>query len=185
MEDDPDLELVRALQGGDDHALNVLMSRHKEPLFRFLFRSTRNETVARDLAQEAFVRAYFSIGNFRPRAKFGTWLFQIALNLSRDHFRSKHVKRASQHDPLAAAGGLEPVEPAADPSAGAVLAEKLDLVQQAIDGLPLGLKAAFLLTVIEERPQKDVAEILGVTVKAVETRVHRARQLLEQAVAVR
>ena len=181
MADDPDLALVRALQAGADSALNALMSRHGEPLFRFLFRSTRNETDARDLAQETFVRAYFKIGSFRPRARFATWLFQIGLNLSRDHARSKHGKRALRHDSLAAAGGLELVEPAADPGTGAEMAEKLALVQQAIDGLPHGLKAAFLLTVIEERSQKNAAEILGVTVKAVETRVYRARQLLEQA----
>lgn len=154
MADDPDLALVRALQTGDDLALNMLMSRHREPLFRFLFRYTRNEADARDLAQEAFVRAYFHIGKFKPGAKFGTWLFQIGLNLSRDHARSKHGRRALRHDPLAEAGDLEPIEPAADPGTGAEMAEKLALVQQAIDGLPHGLKAAFLLTVIEERSQK-------------------------------
>lgn len=185
MAEDPDLALVRALQAGDDSALNALMSRHREPLFRFLFRQTRNEADARDLAQEAFVRAYFKIGNFQPAARFGTWLFQIGLNLCRDHARSKHGRRALRHDPLAGTGELAPTEPGADPGAGAALAETLALVQRAIDDLPHGLKAAFLLTVIEERPQKDAAAILGVTVKAVETRVYRARQLLARAVAPR
>lgn len=185
MADDPDLALVRALQAGEDSALDALMSRHREPLFRFLFRFTRNETVARDLAQEAFVRAYFKIGDFRPGARFATWLFQIGLNLSRDHARSRQARRALCHDPLPEAGGAELADPAMDPGARAVLAERLALVRQAIAGLPHGLKAAFLLTVFEERSQQDAAEILGVSVKAVETRVYRARQRLERVVGPR
>src|SRR5580704_1802225 len=87
--EDSDLALVQALQIGEDRALEVLMDRHQEALFRFVLRLISNEADAIELTQEAFVRAYFNIGKFRPRAKFVTWLYHIALNLCRDHLRSR------------------------------------------------------------------------------------------------
>lgn len=184
MAEDPDLELVRALQGGDELALNVLMARHKEPLFRFLFRYTRNETAARDLAQEAFVRAYFNIRSFKPRAKFTTWLFQIALNLCRDLARSKHHKRSFLHASLSDSdriGAHEPADVSANPRQRAIGAEQLAVTLAAIDNLPHDLRVALILGAIEERSQQEVAELLGVSVKAVETRIYRARQTLREA----
>src|SRR6516164_446114 len=93
MQEDPDLVLVQDLQAGKDRALNSLMDRHKEGLFRFVLRQVRNEADALELTMETFVRAYFNIGKFRPKAKFSTWLYRIALNLCRDHLKS----RAYQH----------------------------------------------------------------------------------------
>src|SRR6476661_6764080 len=87
--DDPDLTLVQALKVGKDQALDELMDRHREGLFRFVLRYVHNETDALELALETFVRAYFNIGKFRPAAKFATWLYHIALNLCRDHLRSR------------------------------------------------------------------------------------------------
>lgn len=183
MEDDPDLDLVLALQRGEDLALNELMVRHREPLFRFLYRYTRNEAIARDLAQEAFVRAYFGIGSFRPKARFGTWLFQIGLNLCRDYARSKHAKRAFIHEPFPEPGspGQEPEDCSRNPVTEAVRVEQWSAIHAAIDALPHDLKTALILTAIEERSHKDVAEMLGITPKSVETRVYRARKALSKA----
>lgn len=188
MADDPDLELVLALQNGEDLALNALMDRHREPLFRFLFRYARNETVARDMAQEAFVRAYFHIRDFKPGPRFSTWLYRIALNLCRDHARSKHGKRAFLHDsiplPGEHSGAPDLRENSTGPDAHAAISEELRTVQDAIDGLPHDLKAALLLTVIEECSQKEAAEILGTSVKTVEMRVYRARKTLNQVLGL-
>jgi len=82
--EDPDLSLVQALKAGRDQALNALMDRHRKGLFHFVFRHIPNEADALELTAEAFVRAYFNIGRFRPSAKFVTWLYRIALNLCRD-----------------------------------------------------------------------------------------------------
>lgn len=178
MADDPDLELVLALQAGDESALRALLARHQEAVFRFLFRYTRNESVARDLAQETFVRAYFKITQFEPRAKFGTWLHQIALNLVRDHSRSKHARRESLHAPLAAAGDQSPASTTDDPRHRVEWLDRLQRVQAAIDALPEDLKAALILTALEGMSHKEAAVILDTTPKAIETRVHRARQQL-------
>ncbi|MDR1789294.1 MAG: RNA polymerase sigma factor [Opitutaceae bacterium] len=179
MTDDPDLPLVLALQNGDDLALNALMDRHREPLFRFVFRHAGNETVARDVAQEAFVRAYFNIGKFRPGPRFSTWLYRIALNLCHDHARSRHARRERLHQPLAEPGADTPDASARDPGEQAALSEELAAARAAIDKLPRRLREALLLTLAGERSHREAAELLEVSVKTVETRVHRARKLLD------
>src|SRR5258708_38299740 len=93
--EDPDLALVRALQAGEDRALETLMHRHQEGVFRFVFRHTSNETDAIALTQEVFVRAHFNIERFRPTAKFVTWLDHIALNLCRAHRRTQAYRYTS------------------------------------------------------------------------------------------
>src|SRR5271156_1425728 len=87
-QEDPDLSFVTALKSGQDQALNALMDRHRKGVFNFVFRHIPNEAYALELTVEAFARAYFNIGRFRPSAKFVTWLYQIALNLCRDHLKS-------------------------------------------------------------------------------------------------
>lgn len=183
--DDPDLPLIQALQQGSDGALDDLMHRHREPLFRFIYRYVLNEEEARDLLQETFIRAYFKRDQFRPSAKFATWLYHIALNLCRDHARS-HARRQERltqslvlrsdegeerERDITAAGG--------NPAETAQTNEAMHILERAIQSLPHDLKAALILVALENRPQKECADLLGITVKAVETRVYRARKLLE------
>ena len=182
-EEDSDLALVLALQHGEDRTLNELMDRHREGLFRFVLRHVRNETDALELTMETFVRAYFNVGKFRPRAKFVTWLYQIALNLCRDHLRSRAYQYSLQTESFDA-----PTEDYKDP--GLLLAtdrrpdestdrrEELAALEKAIHELPEDLKNVFILTALEERRQGEVAQLLGLSPKSVETRLYRARKLL-------
>lgn len=184
--DDPDLELVLALQAGQDHALGELMRRHEEALFRFLYRSVLNAADAADLAQETFVRVYFKIHQFRPGAKFSVWLYRIALNLCRDHARSRSARRAEQtltvldEEKWGLVEGLSKWTDAAitSPSGALESKEEIRALEAAIDTLPLDLKQAFILVALEGYSQKDCAEIQGTSPKAIETRVYRARKLL-------
>ena len=182
-EEDSDLALVQALQDGEDRTLNELMDRHRDGLFRFVLRHVRNETDALELTMETFVRAYFNIGKFRPRAKFTTWLYRIALNLCRDHLKSQAYQYSRQTVSFDA-----PAEDNKDP--GLLLArdrrpdqstdrhEELAALEKAINELPEDLKTVFILRALEERPQSEAAELLGISPKAVEMRVYRARKLL-------
>ena len=182
-QEDPDLALVEALKVGDDQALNALMGRHREGLFRFVLRLVHNEADALELSMETFVRAYFNIEKFRPAAKFATWLYHIALNLCRDHLRSRAHQYSLQtvsFDTPAQEGSdpslLLAVEGRPDQKADRV--EELIALEKAISQLPEDLKSAFILTVLEDRPQAETADLLGISLKAVETRVYRARKLL-------
>lgn len=186
--DDPDLPLVRALQAGDESALGELMGRHEAALFRFLFRYLRNATDAADLTQETFVRAYFKIGQFRPGVKFSVWLYRIALNLFRDHARSPAARRGAMTNELPGEGAHTargtPAELATDsrnPAAALEDKEQVRALENAIERLPPDLKQAFVLAVLEGFSQKECAEMLEVSPKAVETRVYRARKLLAAA----
>src|SRR5260370_41739889 len=145
-EEDSDLALVEALQDGEDRRLNELMDRHREGLFRFVLRHVPNETDALELTMETFVRAYFNIGKFRPRARFATWLYQIALNLCRDHLRSR-----AYQDSLHTVSFDAPKEESGDPSLllategrpdqKADFLEELIALQKAISELPEELKS--------------------------------------------
>jgi RNA polymerase sigma factor (sigma-70 family) len=181
---DPDLELVEALAGGADSALDELMTRYEEPIFHFVYRHVFNEADARELAQEVFVRAYFNIGKFKPQAKFATWLYQIALNLCRDHTKSRRARQASLTDSLSAREDAEEhrshdvaVE-RRTPADEALTHEKLTVLEAGMAALPHDLRTALVLTSIEQHSHQECAELLKITPKAVETRVYRARKFL-------
>jgi RNA polymerase sigma-70 factor (ECF subfamily) len=184
-QEDADLTLVQALQAGNDQALNSLMDRHQEGLFRFVLRQVHNEADALELTMEAFVRAYFNAGNFRPTAKFATWLYHIALNLCRDHLRSRahrySLQTVSFDSPSEEGGGPSPLRSSEDtPDQKTDRQEELIALEKAISELPEELKSAFILTTLENRPQAETAELLGLSLKAVGMRVYRARKLLLQ-----
>ncbi len=182
--EDPDLELVRAAQGGDTAAFDALMTRHQEKLHRFIYRTVWNVQDALDLTQEAFVRAYLHIGGFKPKAKFATWLYRIAMNLCRDHFKSSAFRRRAVMFPLPEQVDSEehawPELAADQPAVEQNLAhqERLAQVQAVIDRLPANLREPLVLAVLEDKPHQEVGAILGISAKAVEMRVYRARQEL-------
>jgi RNA polymerase sigma factor (sigma-70 family) len=182
-QEDPDLTLVQALKVGEDQALNALMDRHREGLFRFVLRHVHNEADAVELAMETFVRAYFNIEKFRPAARFATWLYHIALNLCRDHLRSRAYQDSLQtvsFDAPTEEGGDPSLLPATEgrPDQKTDRLEELIALEKAISELPEDFKSAFILTTLEDRSQAEVAELLGISPKAVEMRVYRARKLL-------
>ena len=183
-EPDPDLELVQALAGGDEAALTGLMDRYEEPIFHFVHRHVLNNEDARELAQEVFVRLFFNAAKFKPEAKFSTWLYQIALNLCRDHVKSRRARQAAQTDSLTEREDDEE-HPAGDvavenrtPSDAAQAREKLAALDDGIAALPHDLRTALVLTTLEQRSHQECATLLKTTPKAIETRVYRARKFL-------
>ena len=182
---DADLELVRALQAGTDSALDSLMERHREPIFRFVRGYVVNEADAVELTHETFVRAYFNIGKFTPTAKFATWLYRIALNLCRDHAKSRRVKHAGITDSLTPIDGDTTAEsdlPTSGraPDEEAQSAEIMRALDGAIAQLPHDLRTALVLSVMEQRSHQECAELLETTPKTIETRIYRARKLLSE-----
>ncbi|MBL9214436.1 MAG: sigma-70 family RNA polymerase sigma factor [Opitutaceae bacterium] len=171
---DPDGSDLLALQGGERRALDRLMARWERPLRGFLYRWTQNEADAADLAQETFVRVYRHCGRFRPGATFSTWMFQIALNLARDHDRRRKRRPTVALALVPEAGGE------ATPKSALADQERAAAVRAAIAGLPADLREAVLLFEYEDKSHAEIAAIAGVTPKAVETRLYRARAQLRQ-----
>lgn len=183
--DDPDLTLVRALQAGKDSALEELMGRHREALFRFAFRYLRDETAASDVVQETFVRVYFKVSRFEPRSSVKTWVYAIALNLCRDFARHRSRRAGDLRLDAEPGPGRESSVPADQgplPSEQSERRDRFAFLRKAIDRLPHKLKTALVLFSLEERPQTEVAELLDTTPKTVELRVYRAKKLLREAI---
>ena len=174
-------DMVR-LAAGKDAALNDLMERHATPVFHFLCRMVGNEDDANDLAQETFVRVFKSAKSFRAEQKFSAWLFTIAANLARNHFRwrSRHPNVSLDAENSETEKSLSSTLPAdsATPREAALAGERAAAVRAAVKSLPEELRAAIVLCEWEERSVAEAATILAATPKAVESRLYRARGIL-------
>lgn len=178
---DEDYALVNRLRSGDDFALNEIMHRYKERIFRLAWRYVGNEDAALDVTQETFTKLYFNIDKYDPAYKFSTWVFQIAVNLCRDHLRkNKNYARNVSLDALSEGGSGDWQRSDENIEAGFLSRQQLTLLRREIDLLPDTLKEAFILFAVEEKTQAECAEILNVSAKTVETRVYRARKILSE-----
>lgn len=172
------------LASGADSALNSLMERHGARLFNYLLRLLQDETKANDAAQESFVKVYLNRAKFRGDSKFSTWLYAIATNVARDHFRwkSRHPEvsleaHADEHQSLAETLP----DPGATPSQTLVKEERTEQVRVAVQALPEDLRTALVLAEYEDLSQEEIARVLGCTRKAVEMRIYHARSILRKS----
>ena len=175
---------MEQLQAGHDAALNDLMERHATPIFHFLCRMVGNEEDANDLAQETFVRVFKSRASFRTEQNFSTWLFTIAANLARNHFRwrARHPNVSLDAENPETEQSLGSTLPAKNPAPNeaALATERAAAVRLAVANLPEDLRAAMVLCEWEERSVAEAAAILESTPKAVESRLYRARGILRE-----
>lgn len=173
---------MERLAAGHDAALNDLMARHARAVFGYLYRMLGNEDDANDLAQETFVRVYQHRDSFKTDAKFSSWLYTIAGNLARNHYRwnARHPNVSLDAENPGTDQSLGNVLPSstAAPNEAAVAAERACAVRRAVQELPEDLKEAIILCEWEDLPVAQAATILKTTPKAVESRLYRARGLL-------
>jgi len=148
-----DEDLVTRFQRGDEVAFDELVRRHRGMVYRVAWRLTRSHAEADDLAQEAFVRAYRALANFRHESQFRTWMARIAMNLGLT-WRQMHRPGV----PIETARGLESGEAAADHS---VLKSE---VREAIDRLPRRQRQVVLLKVYQGLKFVEIAEVAGMSV---------------------
>ena len=175
---------MERLMAGQDTALNDLMERHATPVFHFLYRMVGNPDDANDLAQETFARVFRARANFRLNDKFSTWLYTIAANLARNHFRwrARHPNislETSTDDPDQSLANVLPA-PDAPPNEQFVTSERAAIVRAEVSRLPEDLREATVLCEWEECSVAEAAAILKTTPKAVESRLYRARKVLRE-----
>lgn len=183
--DEQDARDMARLARGHDAALNELMERHAQRLFHYLVRSLQDEAEAADLAQETFVKVYQNRAKFDPQQKFTTWLYAIASNLVRDRYRwrARHPQTSLDAENDQTETSLKHSLRASEPTPEQLLQseERAETVRQAVAALPEELRQPLILAVYQELPQAEIAQILKCSVKAVETRIYRARQQLRAA----
>lgn len=175
--EDMELQKVAAARAGDMAAFEWLVQRHEERLFTFCCRWLRCVEDAREVCQDSFVRAWQALPEFEGRAKFSTWLYQIALNLCRDRARSRASR---QRDSTIALDSMEqsPLCPQPPPDASAEWSGEMQKLGRGLGLLPEKLRAALMLTTMEGLSHAECAEVLNCSVRGVEGRVHRARLML-------
>lgn len=169
--DRDDAWAVRRTLRGERDAFAVLVRRYQGPVFRLMLRFARDEHTARELAQDAFVRAFERLAAYDPKRRFFTWLYTLSLNLARDH------ARRTARQPLAQ-GDVEQTCCADqhDPADSLHAARLFD----ALRGLPPKYGEALALRYIEDMPLDDVAAVLGLSVSGAKMRVHRGLGLLRE-----
>lgn len=178
--DDGDAVLAARALKGDRSAFNCIVRRHQEPLYRFIRRYVGDADEAYDLLQETFVSAWQALGRYDAARPAAAWLRRIALNKCRDWGRRRTVRRffygARTLDEFLSTPTAS-VSASADADNEAALA----VLDRAIAALPGQLKEPLLLTTFEGLSHAAAGESLGISAKAVETRVYRARKLLAEA----
>ncbi len=171
--------LVARSRAGDAEAFAVLVRAHTARLLALARRLGLDGPDAEDVVQEAFLRAWRSLGRFDGRAQFSTWLHRIAVNetLRRLERRTRTERAVAPID----GPGAELADPAPGPAAAAQAGAGRAEVERALAALPPALRAAVVLRDVEGLSTREAAEVLGVRERALKSRLHRGRLALRDA----
>lgn len=179
-----DPALVRLAQAGDPEAWDRLFQRYQRPLYIFIVELLRDEPLALDLVQETFINACRHVGTLREPARFGSWLFGIAHQKCRLQARRRSVVdpwhgdwEEAPSDETASGHRSSPTDEAQlDPARWLLQAEQADELIRCLGQLPEPQRALLLLRFVDDFSLADIAEITGVPVGTVKSRLHHARQ---------
>jgi len=170
-------ELVAAAKAGDQEAFAHLVRATSADAYTLAYRLTGNEEDARDVVQDAYVRAWKGIRRFRGDAQFSTWLHRITANCAMTTLgqRAKH-----RHDELDDDSPLADLRPQSDPQLRAEASVEQDRLRTAVAALPPRLRAVVVLRDIYDMAHQDIATELGISEAAAKVRLHRARKKLRE-----
>ena len=169
LHEQPDSELVRQIQSGEDAAFDELMRRYKRPVVNFAYRLLGSAADADDVAQEVFVRAYRNLDTYRTETKFSTWLFALARNAAIDHLRWRR-----RHP-------TEPLNDVPEPAAVSRETETHEIGEQsaaAVAKLPEDQRTALVLAEYHGQSYAEIAAVMRCSEKSVESRLYRAKHTL-------
>jgi RNA polymerase sigma-70 factor (ECF subfamily) len=170
-----DTILVRRVKMGDKDAFGELVVKYKEQIYFMAYRMTNNHADADDLSQEAFIKAYESIGNFRENSSFFTWLYRITMNMT-----INHLKKIGRKHTFALDENISIEDNSNSPEKAAQQRQLQEEITKAISSLPLKQKAVVELALLEGLPHKEIAQILGCREKTVSWHLFQARKKLKE-----
>ncbi len=179
-----DKALVKRALAGDDRAFTTIMGKYKSPLYGFAYRYVNDPDDAEDIVQDTFIAMHRNLSRFNPSYKFSTWAFQITKNKCRDLGRKRKTRSFMQRLTPFTETKLTQVQSDENPEAGIDAKRKLDDLVARIALLPENLKAPLILCTLEDMSHKQAADILGISPKAVETRIYRARHSLSNSLGL-
>ena len=181
--DDPDGALVIRAQAGDRGAFEELVRRHADRLYAVARGFGLSSDAAQEVTQEAFLRAWHSLGSFRGDARFLTWLYRIGLNEARRRARRDAARPFARS--LDNADAIEPRDVREEPYTQVAHAELRQALAAAVRALPTKYRAPLILRDIEGLSSVDAAAVLGLSEAALKSRLHRARAAVRRGVEER
>jgi RNA polymerase sigma-70 factor (ECF subfamily) len=174
----PDLTgLVTAARAGDRSAFDELVKATYADMYTLAYRLTGNEEDARDVVQDAYLRAYRGLKRFRGDARFTTWMYRITANCASTNLAKRSRTR---HEELDEEFDLVDLHPDHDPAQKAELGYERDRIARALEELPPRLRAVIVLRDVYDLPHESIATELGITEAAAKVRLHRARRKLRE-----
>ncbi len=185
VQPDPDAELMLRVKQGDMSAFETLVDQYKQPVINLIFRTLRDATEAEDLAQHVFLQVFKSAHRYRIEAKFSTWLFTIARNLCLNEIRRRSRHPAESLDATHPENEDQPLRQFEDlrnfSPPDLLLQDELAVkVEQAVAALPENQRTAILMFREDEMSYEEIARVLGCSLSATKSLIHRGRETLKQ-----
>jgi RNA polymerase sigma-70 factor (ECF subfamily) len=173
-----DTDIVARVIAGERHLFEVVMRRYNQRVFRAVRAILKDDDEAQDAMQEAYVRAYLHLADFRSEARLSTWLVRIAVNEALGRLR-----KGKRTEPLD--DEVEVVSMSRDPEQLTSDDEVRVVLEEAVDLLPEAFRTVFMLRAVEQMSTTEVAEVMDIPEDTVKTRLFRARGLLRESILAR
>jgi len=180
----PSEDLMLKIAGGDESAFQILVERHQASLLNMIYRFIGDRTKSQDLAQEVFLRVWQAAGDYKPKAKFTTWLYRIAANLCLNELKASRRKRWLRFlhvDTNDQTGGEEDLSDGSPSPEDILLAgERSRRITDALQSLPENQRMAVILRRYDDLSYEEISRILNSSVSAVESLLVRAKRNLQE-----
>ncbi len=182
-----DRELLEAVLKGDNTAYRGLVEKYQGRVYSMVYGMIRNREDARDITQEAFVKAYRSLKGFRLEASFYTWLYRIAMNLAIDHTRKRKRREIAGFDESIASkdadGGIDRIHHEGSPSKALERKQLLGRIMDCMQKLSDDQRQVILLREVEGLSYKEISDVMGIPEGTVMSRLFYARKKLQKMLA--
>lgn len=172
-------KLIEKAAAGDAYAFEQLMEKHESRMYAVALRICRNREDAQDCLQDAMLRIYKALPNFKGLSSFSTWVYRIAMNTCLDELRRKKVRQAQSLDTLMESG-YSPQDPGETPESHAEASAMRKEIEKAIGDLPQDMRAAIVLRDIHGYSYEEISDILDTNVGTIKSRISRGREKLRE-----
>ena len=183
---DTDQQLVQRVQKGDKRAFDLLVLKYQHKVMSLVSRYIRDHSEVQDIAQEAFIKAYRALPNFRGDSQFYTWLYRIAVNTAKNYLVTQGRRPPAQDMAVDDAENIGPAGYLSDIAAPDTLLARDELktvVFDAIEKLPDELRTAITLREMDGMSYEDIGEVMQCPIGTVRSRIFRARESIDKAMA--
>jgi RNA polymerase sigma-70 factor (ECF subfamily) len=179
-----DLVLVKRVQAGDKTAFDLLVKKYQSKIAKLIARFIHDSAEVEDVTQEAFIKAYRGLANFRGESAFYTWMYRIAINTAKNHLVSTGRKtpdisidaqEAEQYE------GVSYLKEYATPESLTLADEVKQTVFESIEKLPMELKTAITLRELEGLSYEEIAQVMDCPIGTVRSRIFRAREAIDES----